>query len=145
MTKPDAAGTTRFAIDARTALRIIRDEPGLDRRVALVGPAVLRSHALQLLYDEVRDGSLERAEGRDLLEGVATLKVRLLGDRVSRATAWRIAFERDLVDPAIAEYVAVAQLQADVLVAADPAVIAAAEGLVPLADWGELRRAQGRS
>src|SRR5690606_42047311 len=74
------------------------------------------------------------------LDGVATLKMRLLGDRVSRAVAWRVARELDAPDTAVAEYVAVAMLQADVLVAGDAGVAAAAEGRVPLVAYEDLLR-----
>jgi predicted nucleic acid-binding protein len=131
----------RFAIDAITALRLVRDEPDLGTRRLLVGPAVLRSHVLSMLYREVRDGSLGEKEARSQLEALATLKIRLLGDRVSRATAWKLARQLDWDDTAPAEYLAVAVLQADALVAGDQRIAAAAaSGLVDLATYDELRR-----
>ena len=130
--------STRCAIDAVTALRLVRDDVGLGARRPLVGPSVLRSHALSMLYRDVRDGVLDEKTARARLEGVAGLKIRLLGDRVSRATAWRIAHELDADDTAAAEYVAVAVLQADVLVAGDAGVVAAAGGRIPLAAYDDL-------
>lgn len=130
----------RFAIDAITALRLVRDEPDLGGRRPLVGPAVLRSHVLSILYREVRGGSLGEKEARAQLEGIATLKIRLLGDRVSRATAWKIARQLDWEDTQLAEYLAVAALQADALVAGDGRIAAAASGIVDLATYDELRR-----
>ncbi|WP_426308575.1 hypothetical protein [Cellulosimicrobium sp. E-16] len=132
--------STRCAIDAVTALRLVQDDVALGARRPLVGPAVLRSHALSMLYRDVRRGVLDEKSARARLEGVATLKIRLLGDRVSRATAWRIARELDADDTAVAEYVAVAVLQADVLVAGDGEVAAAAEGRIPLATYDDLLR-----
>lgn len=132
--------STRCAIDAVTALRLVRDDVGLGARRPLVGPAVLRSHALSMLYRDVRRGVLDEKTARARLEGVATLKIRLLGDRVSRATAWRIARELDAADTAVAEYVAVAVLQADVLVTDDADVAAAADGRIPLATYDDLLR-----
>ena len=82
---------TRYAIDAAIALRLIRDASNADRRHELVAPSVLRSHALSLLYRDVRDGRITEAEGRQQLEALAAMKIRLLNDRVSRATAWKIA------------------------------------------------------
>ncbi len=134
------APTTRCAIDAVTALRLVRDDVGLGARRPLVGPSVLRSHALSMLYRDVRDGVLDETTARARLEGVAALKIRLLGDRVSRATAWRIAHELDADDIAAAEYVAVAVLQADVLVAGDAGVVATADGRIPLAAYVDLLR-----
>ncbi|PWD51048.1 hypothetical protein C8046_10705 [Serinibacter arcticus] len=128
---------TRIAIDADVALRLVREGVRIRPEQHLVGPAVLRSHALQELYRAVRAGELADAEGRRLLEGLAGLKIRLLGDRVSRAVAWRIAAQLDRDDTALAEYLAVAQLQSDLLVTADPALAAAAEGIVAVGTWDD--------
>lgn len=133
-------GGMRFAIDAITALRIVRDDLDIGARRPLVGPAVLRSHVLSMLYREVREGFLDENVARAQLEGIATLKIRLLGDRVSRATAWKLARQLDWDDTSLAEYLAVATLQADVLVAGDERIAAAASGIVPLATYGDLRR-----
>ena len=125
---------TRYAIDAPTALRIVRERIEVPGAHSLVGPSVLRSHALSALYRAVRAGEVDSAEGKGLLERIAELKIRLLGDRVSRATAWRIAAERDWPDIGAAEYLAVAVLQADALITQDAALTAAAEGLVPVVE-----------
>jgi predicted nucleic acid-binding protein len=129
---------TRYAIDAAVALRLIREESDLDPGHQLVGPAVLRSHALATLYRDVRDGTISDAEGREQLERIAALKIRLLGDRVSRATAWKIAAALGWGDIGSAEYLAVASLQADALVTDDQELAAAAEGIVRVAPYEEL-------
>lgn len=122
---------TRYAIDAQVAVRLIR--AGLRAPASaddsLVNPAVLRSDVLAALY------ALPEDQGRALLDPLAALRIRLLGDRVSRASAWRLARELGWSDPRPAEYLAVARLQADVLVTADPAVLAAAEAVrIPTTD-----------
>lgn len=129
----------RLAIDALTALRIVREDPGVGSRHRLVGPAVLRSHVMSLLYREMREGKIEEKEARAQLDGLATLRIRLLGDRVSRATAWRIARQLGWDDTALAEYLAVATLQADALITADPTLGAAAAEFVPVVDYEALR------
>lgn len=129
---------TRFSIDAATALRLIVDGRPIAASHTLVAPARLRSDALAALYVAVRDGTLEEREGRARLERIAELKIRLLADRVSRATAWRLAARLDWDDTAPAEYLAVATLQADVLVTDDPLLLAAADGIVPLGDYEQL-------
>ena len=129
---------TRFAIDATTARRIVAEDPTLGARRALVGPAVLRSEVLSMLYREAREGVLDEKAARAQLTGLAVLKIRLLGDRVSRATAWRIALALGWDDVGPAEYLAVASLQADVLVTADERLITAAEGIIPVAGYDEL-------
>lgn len=120
---------TRFAIDAPTALRLVAEGRAPAAPHTLVGPSVLRTDALESLYRDLRAGRISDAEGRRLLDGVAMLKIRLLGDRVSRATAWKIAVRLDADDTRQAEYLAVASLQADVLVTDDAALRAAAESI----------------
>ncbi len=66
--------------------------------------------------------------------------MRLLGDRVSRSTAWKIAREQGWESTYDAEYVAVTRLQADAFVTVDPEMAAKVEGLVPLASVDALRR-----
>mgnify|MGYP000949329364 CR=1 FL=1 len=51
--------STRCAIDAVTALRLVHDDVHLGARRPLVGPSVLRSHALSMLYQDVRRGALD--------------------------------------------------------------------------------------
>lgn len=131
---------TRYAIDAAVALRLIRDESDADRRHHLVAPSILRSQVLSMLYRDVRAGRITEADGRRQMEALAALKIRLLGDRVSRATAWRIAATLDWDDIGSAELLAVASLQADALVTDDPQLAAAASGIVTLAAYADLTR-----
>ena len=133
---------TRFAIDAATALRIVRE--GLDvGEHQLVGAGALRSQAMQLLYAEVRAGRVDETQVRGVLDGIASLQARLLGDRVSRAVAWRIAAQLDWDDVEPAEPLAVATLQADVLVTDDPVLVDACDGIVERMSWAEFVRALG--
>ena len=57
----------------------------------------------------------------------------MLGDRVSRATSFKIANEQHWETTFDAEYLAVTRLQADAFVTVDEAMAEKAEGLVPLA------------
>ena len=129
---------TRFAIDPTTALRLIQDDVSVADEHQLVAPNVLRSAVLTELYRAVRRGGLTRAEGRVRLERLASLRVRLLGDRVSRAVAWDLAEQLDLDDPTTAEYLAVAKLQADAFVTLDVEWARLAEGIVPVAPFDAL-------
>jgi len=124
---------TRYAIDALTAIRIAREGVSVHANHQLVGPKFLHSDALSILFRQVRAGELTEAEARAALDAITTMKIRLLGDRVSRATAWRVASELGLDDTFRAEYVAVAQLQADAFITGDPEWAATLDGVVPLA------------
>lgn len=129
---------TRVAIDARTALRLVREQVTVPPEHQLVAPSLLRSQAMSMLYRDVRAGVLDDTAARAVLDGLTTLRIRLLGDRVSRAVAWRIATRLGWDDTADAEYVAVAQLQADVLVTLDPDLAQRAAGVVELAPYALL-------
>jgi hypothetical protein len=94
---------------------------------------------MSLVYRGVRAGTIDPSAVRELLDGITTTKVRLLGDRVSRATAWRLAGELGLDDTGDAEYLAVARLQADALVALDPRIAELAVGVVPVAGMDDLQ------
>jgi predicted nucleic acid-binding protein len=121
---------TRVAIDAATAIRLVREGATVHDEHQLVAPNLLRSQALSSLYRDVRRGVLGEDEARALLDGVTTLRIRLLGDRVSRAVAWQIAARLGWDDTTHAEYVAVAKLQADVLVTADEELARQVAGIV---------------
>ncbi len=59
--------------------------------------------------------------------------MRLLGDRVSRRTAWRITREQSWDSTYDAEFLVVVKLQADAFVTVDPRMRARAKGIVRLA------------
>lgn len=131
---------TRFVIDAPVALRLAEDPGALHAGHQLVAPNALRSEAMSILYRDVRSGARSREAARALLDPLTALKVRLLGDRVSRGTAWRIAEELGWDDIHEAEYLAVTRLQADAYVTLDPDRVLRAEGVVPLAPFEALAR-----
>jgi predicted nucleic acid-binding protein len=124
---------TRYAIDAATLVHLVSNDVTVDASHQLVAPGSLRSQALDLLLERVRAGDLGEREAMVLHERLTRTKVRLLGDRVSRGTAWQIAREREWPSIRDAEHLAVAKLQADALVSVDPELVAKAEGVVPLA------------
>ena len=96
-----------------------------------------------MLYDQVRRGELTEGEALRLHERLTEVKVRLLGDRVSRRTAWRIAREQGWDTIGDAEYLAVTRLQADALIVMDESLARRATGIVPLASPDALASAQG--
>ena len=131
---------TRYTIDAPTLLHLIDEDLHPDAGHQLVAPASLRSEALGLLLVDVRAGRRTDKEALAAHERVTELKARLLGDRVSRRTAWDLAREHDWDTLRDAEYLAVTRLQADALVTVDPDLAAKAEGIVPLAPVEALLR-----
>jgi predicted nucleic acid-binding protein len=129
---------TRYVIDAPTLLHIVTEQLEIHPDHQLVAPHAIRSQALTLLLGRVRQGELTEQQARELHTRLTELKIRVLGDRVSRATSFQIANEQHWKTTFDAEYLAVTRLQADALVTVDPEMAAKAEGLVPLAPLSAL-------
>ena len=128
----------RYAIDARALLRLVDDELIPDPAHQLVAPKSVLVDGLELLLGEVRAGRRdERAALRSHTRMTET-RIRLLGDRVSRRTAWDLTVAHGWATVREAEYVAVATLQADALVAGDPDIASRASGIVELASLEDL-------
>jgi predicted nucleic acid-binding protein len=135
---------TRFVIDARTLLHLVTEDVAVAPDHQLVAPQGIRSQALDLLHDAVRQGELAEEAALDRHEVMTGVKVRLLGDRVSRLLAWRIAREHGLHSTTDAEYLALTRLQADAFVTVDPAARARAEGIVTVGTLQQLSEAAPR-
>src|SRR2546430_3448673 len=121
----------RYVIDAPTLLHLVADDVPIDAAHQLVAPNLVRSQALDLLLQRVRRGELAEDIALRHHTRLTELKMRLLGDRVSRRTAWNIAREHGWVTTYDAEYLAVTRLQADALITIDPALATNAQGLPP--------------
>ena len=124
----------RYVIDAPTLLHLVAGRTNVSREHQLVAPNLIRSQALSLLLASVRQGDISEAEALERHERLTELKMRLLGDRVSRRTAWKIAREQDWETTFDAEYLAVTKLQADALITIDGQMASKAAHIVPLAD-----------
>jgi predicted nucleic acid-binding protein len=129
---------TRYVIDARTLLHIVANEIQPSPRHQLVAPNLIRSQALALLLEAVRDAELSEELALRYQHRITGLKIRLLGDRVSLGTAWKIAREQDWETTYDAEYLAVTELQADAMVTVGPAMAKKAANIVPLAELAAL-------
>jgi predicted nucleic acid-binding protein len=129
---------TRFAIDPPTLVRLATGSEEVRPEHQLVAPNSIRSLALDLLLDKVRNHELSESAALEAHERMTELKMRVLGDRVSRRTAWRMAVDTEWDSIQDAEYLAVAKLQADALITSNPELVARAKGVVPLAKVKEL-------
>ena len=130
----------RYVIDAPTLLHIVADDVAIDPAHQLVAPNMIRSQALALLLTAVRNGEVTEQVALQRHERVTEIKMRLLGDRVSRRTAWKIARERGWDTTFEAEYLAVCRLQADALVTIDADMAARAKDVVPTAPLAALTK-----
>ena len=123
---------TRFGIDAPTLLHMVDNNLTIDPDHQLVAPNWIRSEAMQMLLGDVRQGKRTEKGALETHERLTGLKMRLLGDRVSRATAWDIAVHHGWDTLRDAEYLAIVRLQADALVTIDPDLAAKAGNAVPV-------------
>jgi predicted nucleic acid-binding protein len=134
----------RYVIDAPTLIHLVDAGLHVDPSHQLVAPNSIRSEALQLLLHDVRAGKRTEAGALEVHERMTGIKMRLLGDRVSRRTAWRLARQHDWDTLRDAEYLALTRLQADALVTGDPSLAAAAGDTVAVAAIGDLLAADNR-
>jgi len=123
----------RYVIDAPTLLHLVDARLRVDPGHQLVAPNSIRSEALELLLRDVRAGRRTEAAALAAHERITEIKMRLLGDRVSRRTAWQVARQHDWDRLRDAEYIAITRLQADALVTVDPSLAATAQGAVAVA------------
>jgi indolepyruvate ferredoxin oxidoreductase alpha subunit len=124
---------TRFVVDCETLLRIAGGEIEVAAEHQLVAPTLIRSQALAALYEAARRGEISAAEGIERVTRINSLKVRFLGDKVLQRQAWRVADQLGWETTYDAEYVALTQLQADMLVTSVGGLARAASGLVETA------------
>ena len=129
---------TRYVITPDVALRLADERAVIADEHQLVAPTLLRSQVLSLLYRAAGRGELTRKEAERRLDYLRGLRIRLLGDRVLQAVAWKIADRLGWPDTLDAEYVALTTLQADALVTLDPDLAAAVKDVVATASIDEL-------
>jgi predicted nucleic acid-binding protein len=132
---------TRFVVDCETLLRIAAGEIEVAAEHQLVAPTLVRSQALAALYESARRGEISTDEGLERVTRINSLKVRFLGDKVLQRKAWKVADELGWETTYDAEFVALTQLQADVLITSDGDLARAASLLVETATTDALRTA----
>jgi predicted nucleic acid-binding protein len=96
---------------------------------------------LSALYQAARRGEISAAEGIERVTRINSLKVRFLGDKVLQRTAWKVADQLGWETTYDAEFVALAQLQADLFVTSDNDLARAVSGLVKTTSIEALRTA----
>jgi predicted nucleic acid-binding protein len=130
---------TRFVVDAGVVLKLASEGIEVAAGHKLLAPTLVRSQTLSMLHEAVHRGDLPADVGRDRLERVGRLKIRLLGDAVLRRVAWEMADRLGRASTFDAEYIALTKLQADALVTLSPELARAADGIVATASIDALR------
>ena len=124
---------TRYVIGPDVAIRLAHDQAMIRGEHPILAPVLLRSQVLSLLYQAVRRGELTRSDAEAQLSYVHGLRIRLLDDLVLHNVAWKAAGLLGWPDTFDAEYVALAQLQADALITLDRHLADAVRDLVTVA------------
>jgi predicted nucleic acid-binding protein len=124
---------TKYVIGPDVAIRLARDQVVIGAGHQILAPTLIRSQTLSLLYQEVQRGEMTKKDAERRLDYIRGLRIRLLGDRVLQAVAWKIADQLGWPDTFVAEYVALTQLQADALITLDEQLARAAKKLVTVA------------
>ena len=129
---------TRFALDPLALVGLVTEGRRVCPDHQLVAPNSLRSLAMESLLAQVRTGEMTEHTAMELHKRMTAVKIRLLGDRVSRRMAWQMALEQEWPTLQDAEFISVARLQADALVAESPGLTLKAAGFVDLARYEDL-------
>jgi predicted nucleic acid-binding protein len=130
---------TRFVVDTGVVLHLATEGIEISDEHELLAPTLLRSQTLSALHEAVHRGDLPADLGRERLEQIGRMKIRLLGDAVLRRVAWKVADQLGWASTYDAEYVALTQLQADAFVTLDAELARSVEGIVATASIDELR------
>jgi predicted nucleic acid-binding protein len=130
---------TRFVVDMSAVLHLASEGIAVSSEHSLLAPTLLRSQVLSALHEAVARGELPAAVARERLARIRRLPIRLLGDAVLQRRAWDLADRLGWASTYDAEYIALAQLQADALVTTNADLARSVEGLVATASIDELR------
>lgn len=124
---------TKFVVDAGAAPHLASVGFEVPETHELLAPTLLRSQTLSALHETVSRGEIPADVARDRLAFIGRMPIRLLGDAVLRRRAWEVADQLGWPSTYNAEYVALTQLQADVLVTMDTVLVRSVEGIVATA------------
>jgi len=130
---------TRFVLDASAVIHLASAGVKVRSTHKLLAPTLLRSQTLSTLHEAVRRGEIPAEVARDRLTRIGRMPIRLLGDGVLRRRAWELADQLGWDSTYNAEYVALTQLQADVLVTMDTKLARSVKGIVETASIDALR------
>jgi predicted nucleic acid-binding protein len=130
---------TKYVIGPDAALHLANEEVAIGADHQLLAPTLIRSQLLARLFDAVRRGELTKKDAERHLDYVRGLRMRLLGDRVLQAVAWKVAEQMGWSDTYNAEYVALTELWGDAFVTLDVDLANAVRHRVRVAPFEELR------
>jgi predicted nucleic acid-binding protein len=124
---------TKFVLDADAIIQLASERFVVPSKHEILAPTLIRSQTLSLLHEAVQRGEVAADEGRDRLEHIRKMPIRLLGDAVLRRRAWELADKLGWASTYDAEYIALTQLQADAFITLDADLARSVEGIVETA------------
>jgi predicted nucleic acid-binding protein len=124
---------TRFVVDAGAVLHLASEGVEVAGEHELLAPTLLRSQTLSALHEAAHRGEIPAAVARDRLKRIGRMPIRLLGDAVLRRRAWELADRLGWASTYDAEYIALAQLQADAFITMDAELARSVAGIVTTA------------
>jgi predicted nucleic acid-binding protein len=131
---------TKYVIDAGAAIELSGDEREIAAGHELLAPTLLRSQTLSLIHAAASKGEMTEEVAASRLDRIGALRIRLLGDRVLRSNAWKVADRLGWADTFDAEYIALTLLQADAFITLDADLAERVKGVVRTASIEELFR-----
>jgi predicted nucleic acid-binding protein len=134
---------TRFVVDCGVVLQLASEGIEVPAEHELLAPTLLRSQTLSALHEAVHRGEIAPDVALERLTRIRALPIRLLGDAVLRRRAWELADQLGWAETYDAEYIALAQLQADAFVTLDTELARRVERVVPTATIEELVGPEG--
>ena len=123
----------RYVVDTSVVLHMLSEEAQPSTEHKLLAPTLIRSEVLDVLYRSVQRGELSEEIALQRLARFSEMKIRYLGDKVLRRRAWAAAEQLGWETTAVAEYVALTQLQADAFITLDQRLAAEIAGIVDTA------------
>jgi indolepyruvate ferredoxin oxidoreductase alpha subunit len=120
----------RYVVDCDTLLRIAAGEISVAPEHKLLAPTLVRSQALNALYEASRRGEISAKDGLERVWHFNAMGVRFVGDRALQSQAWKVADKLGWETTETAEFVALTKLQGDALVTSDKKLAKAVAGLV---------------
>ncbi len=129
---------TKFVVDVTAIRHLVANGLQIDEQHELLAPTLFRSQVLSNLHESVQSGEMSAEAGRQQLEQIWKIKIRLLGDAVLRGLAWDIASDMGWSSTYEAEYIALTKLQADAFVTMDIQLARRARSLVRVAPIDDL-------
>jgi predicted nucleic acid-binding protein len=124
---------SRYIIGPDVAIQLAGSNASIHNDHQMLAPSLIRSQVLSRLYYAVHHSEMTKKEAEQHLGYIRGLRIRLLGDRVLQATAWKVADTLGWTDTLDAEYVALTQLHGDAFITLNDDIANAAKRLVKVA------------